>query len=260
MSKLKGEVLEIRKNLSQITAADASSQTEKVIDLLICLEKLNVTAAVIKETKIGSTVANIKKLYEKKNESIVSKTKELLLSWKKIIEGDGIVKKVDTQNNEKNMITGIIEKYNPSRKKIVYEFAKCFGVDAEIDEKFSELIGYRIEEQVNIMYESNISGYNTKVRSLLINLKKNENIRKLIVQGRLQPLELVQLSPEELATESRKKTRDKELYEESDKRRNDWQAAHISEIRESLGIEYSDEWIWDQADISDDDFDVDGDD
>lgn len=262
MLKVKSEVLEIRRNLSQVSAAEASSQIEKVIDLLVCLEKLSLTAVVIKETKIGSTVAQLKKLYEKKNDSITSKTKELLLSWKKIIEVDETDKKLDIiHNQEKNFVTGTIDKYNPTRKKIVYELAKCFGMDAKIDEKRSELIGYRIEAQVNVLYDydSNINGYNTKVRSLLTNLKKNENMRKLIAQGQLSPSELVQLSPEELATESRKKARDKESYEESDKRRNDWQAAHLSEIRESLGIEYSDEWIWDQADASDDDFDVDGD-
>jgi hypothetical protein len=70
MSKIKVEILEIRKNLSRIGAADASSETEKVIDLLTCLEKFSVSATVIKETKIGSTVAQIKKLYEKKNELI----------------------------------------------------------------------------------------------------------------------------------------------------------------------------------------------
>ena len=77
----KGLVLELKSNLDK--ALENLASNEEIEDLLVALNKLPVTLELLRSTKIGQTVANVKKQHPEGE--IGSLSKEMVANWKKLV-------------------------------------------------------------------------------------------------------------------------------------------------------------------------------
>jgi hypothetical protein len=99
-----------------------------------------------------------------------------------------------------------------NRQKICTLFAECLTSE-ETEFTKSRALAIEIEQSVENLYGSSEDdggkGYTVKARSLLYNLRRNEDLRAAIIRGEVQPSSLAQLSSEDLATEEVKGRRKK---------------------------------------------------
>ena len=89
----------------------------------------------------------------------------------------------------------------------------------------------------NIMFEKykDIKAYSDKARSLVFNLKdpKNPDLRFYVMTGQLEPLQLVTMSPKDLASEAAKQERKATTESNMQSRRTDW---HIENAKATKGF------------------------
>lgn len=116
-----------------------------------------------------------------------------------------------------------------------------------------EAIALKIENSVNDLssFDKHLKEYNSKVRSLLFNLKKNENLRENLISGSVTSNELVKFSLLELANNETRIKKQKEYDYEIDGRRTDWLNEHKVELQVGLGLDPNNIWVYDEdSDIS----------
>ena len=121
------------------------------------------------------------------------------------------------------------------------------------DESISSQIAYNIESELNKLHPENIqlSEYNTKTRSLLYNLKKNENLRSNLLSHTLSPHHLIHMTPNELATNEMQLLREKIGNDDKEERRLDWVEAHKEEIQADNGLDPNNVWEYEKEVESD---------
>lgn len=103
----------------------------------------------------------------------------------------------------------------------------------------SNFIAYNIEQSIHKLHsaEYDSKNYTSKARSLIFNLKKNEQLRLDMLDGSLDPSELVFLSANELATDEKKKLREGEMKSGTLERRSDFMDITRNERMKSNGID-----------------------
>ena len=121
------------------------------------------------------------------------------------------------------------------------------------DDSISTQIAYNIESEINKLHPENIqlSEYNTKTRSLLYNLKKNENLRTNLFSHTLSPHYLIRMTPNELATNEMQLLREKIGNDDKEERRLDWVEAHKEEIQADNGLDPNNVWEYEKEVESD---------
>lgn len=315
---IKQECLQIRKQLTESIKGDIKSlSSELVIDLLKALSSLQLTAEIVKDTKIGSTVSAVSKKFTitqtaenggeeivetAEYKEIVSRSRELMIEWKKVIEGaksngDNIkaassssAYSASSQSSQpsssstspNNTILRIQQVKQPrsstssssssssalsqtqqdalnemgdARRKIFQLFFDAMKLDSDTSARVAEMIGFSIEEAINNSspFERDSKQYNTKVRSLLFNLKKNKSLRTDLTNGSLHPSLLVTLSAADLATDELRQARQQESNLDKESRRSDWIEENKQAIREAIGCVRApeDEWVYSDGDESD---------
>ena len=272
MSRLADEINAIKKALNDIIAgaADAlNSHSERVMDLVAALSKIAITPQVIKETKIGNLVANVKAKYSG-NAAVAEAAKEVLLKWKKIIEGSG--KKPSGSKEDKaaprsgpsgssySLSAELRDKLTslPAGRqnaiKLLTDSAKVGLQSTDVDKlAIAGIVGYKVEEEMDLMLDfgRNNKAYSAKLRTLMFNLKKNVALRERLLSGSLEPRDLVGMTSEQLATDELKSRRGQITSECIESRRADWLQEHLVGIRTDIGIDpHLEEWVYDSDDDS----------
>ncbi len=197
-SRIKQTLIEMRKSLEKMITED--NQEEKILDELIVLGSIPMTVDLIKESKLGKTVSNVKdKFDQNESKNISNKAKEILVDWKRIIEhqksagqGDHKHHVVDVANfNTKTSVVasshpdlkGYIDGLAPTRRSIVGVFSNIFKVSANPAHADSIAVG--IEEALQVQFPSDESSttkqYTVRAKQLSFNIKKNDVSTAMIV-------------------------------------------------------------------------------
>lgn len=134
----------------------------------------------------------------------------------------------------------------PNRKKMTSKFHEMFSLSKSSLQKvgmnptaLSSLSTSRaaeVEEAVQQHSKGNKIAYADKLRSLLFNLKKNEELRNQVLLGQIPPQELVTLPTEKLATAQSAKRKSQIVQSQQDSWRLDWEQANESKVNEICGI------------------------
>ena len=89
-NRISCEIQEIKKSLEK--AVKTNESFEKIIDILQALENIKMTPALIKESKLGKTLAALRSSYSsEKSDSpdICNLARDIMVNWKKIVEEQG---------------------------------------------------------------------------------------------------------------------------------------------------------------------------
>jgi hypothetical protein len=118
----------------------------------------------------------------------------------------------------------ILNKLSEQRKRIYNLFLESLKQSPYKSLADLEATSLKIENSVNDLssFDKNLKEYNSKVRSLLFNLKKNESLRENLICGSVTSKELVKFSLFELANNETRIKKQKEYDYEVDGRRTDW--------------------------------------
>ena len=79
--------------------------------------------------------------------------------------------------------------------------------------------------------------YSTKVRQLIYNLKRNDQLRQKVASGECHPQHLVRMSPLDLAPEEKKNERDELGNNELDSKRSDYYKENRDKILREIGVD-----------------------
>lgn len=163
----------LRKSLEKVV--DDHSEQERIADELDAIAALKVTPNMIKDSKLGKILLKIREKFDKSS-SISNKAKDILINWKRIVEGNQkefsvkadtkvtIHRKPDFPVEYRNSLTSL-------RKSMVSIFQGIFK-----ESPASEQISFHIEKALhdNFSSDSQQKTYNAKAKQLSFNLKKNE--------------------------------------------------------------------------------------
>ena len=192
-SRVKTNLHDIRKSLEKYI--NQEDQNEKIFDILNILENENLTAKLIKESKLGKIVNQVKEKFDKVSNDISNKAKNILIQWKKIIEHGNhssndkhsIHHKIDSANfntdtsaigNQNdldlNKLKATIEML-PTIRKSIYQIFYNLLIDST-DNYHAISIAIQIEDALNQQScnDASSKNYSNKAKSLLFNLKKND--------------------------------------------------------------------------------------
>jgi transcription elongation factor S-II len=254
----------VRKLQSSLVKASENSDDhiDRIQDLLQRLGELPITIEVLTETLIGKDVA---KLRQSSNDSIVNLAKSLVTKWKKVAAAAASPSAASApvrrdSNAGKAAAKPAQQPYNPSdewnsivpiqRQKICEKLYEVLILSKksltatsknEEDEKIQEFLPTAAKCAVAI--EAAVTGlrlsqdaYNDKVRSLLFNLKKNNNLRNDVLLQHTSSTALVQMSSEQLADDQTVAARIQESQKLQESKRLDWEQANEGKINEMCGI------------------------
>lgn len=233
---------------------DGEKDVERMLDLVKALRDIPMTIEVLKETEIGKVVSNVRKQTEGETSDIA---RELVRAWKAIAAVDrssprpasngqkaaGESKQAEPKALERGVSTGSDKEPEfeielvPGRQKVVDLLVRCLETDAQ--PKIAQAIAYAVEHEINCMFDSHAEKqkYMGKARMLKANLTQNAELRSALCQGELPPGRLVQLSPEEMATDEQRQQRQEAKNVDMESRRSDWLQVNREKIQKSLGIE-----------------------
>lgn len=93
--------------------------------------------------------------------------------------------------------------------------------------------------------------YTERIRTLVINMKKNSALRDAVVSGTLPPAELATMPTAQLATEEVFRLRQAAAAELSEARMLDWEKAHAADLARDCGVDPDNVWEYDADDASD---------
>eukprot|EP01114_Cavostelium_apophysatum_P016385 TRINITY_DN4644_c0_g1_i1.p1 TRINITY_DN4644_c0_g1~~TRINITY_DN4644_c0_g1_i1.p1 ORF type:complete len:296 (+),score=84.30 TRINITY_DN4644_c0_g1_i1:103-990(+) len=221
---------------------DAEDTTEdRVLEALRSLEKKDITADIIRTTRIGATVGKLRKRFT--NTKINSESSVLVERWKKVIqketstsspqerrEGDNGKRRADKDDEDRESLKIVVKraktdddednkskskaKPKPSggedgkRAKCIEMLRDSIGADSEyvldpVD------VATEIEQELFKTHGGANAAYTTKLRSLVFNIKKNTDLRQTLMQGGIPPSKLCSMAPADMASGELKELRKK---------------------------------------------------
>jgi len=259
------EVAQIHRRLSKFLKGEKSN-VQEMGDVLTHLETVHMTYSILKETKIGQTVAKLRK---HETELLAGKAKILVKKWKALamsprpsasdisqsstptstpattpkkshsIAHSTGVKKTTTVSSKVNFIPTGLSKVRAVVREKLKEILDVSHGDVEGD---SAAAATDIEVAMAGEYRMDLPGenkkeYTGKFRQLSFNLKKNASLREDLLQRNVSGESLIKMSPEELATEEKRKEIEKLRDDAFQRSRLDWAEANAEKINKQCGIE-----------------------
>eukprot|EP01038_Epipyxis_sp_PR26KG_P004209 gene4209-5983_t len=239
---------------------------ESIGDMLEVLSKLDVTVDALKASKIGSILLDIKKNYDGKE--VGTKSKQLIGKWRKMFpvtttnnkeqkksipnlstdtkKNQEESQKSDSQqsfnngedNNDDDDDVGIeYNKLPKLRKQIIDILANSFKLNS--NESLAKFIAFNVEAAINFLHSAELDTklYTNKAQTLSVNLKRNEQLRKDVIEGIVSPNQLPYLSTNELATAAQRKEREEVAKNAIMARRGDLYELTRQDIMRANGID-----------------------
>ena len=251
------EVVQLKEALVK---ADKEGDLERVMDALKALAAVeNMTEAVVKKSKAGKALKDMKGIYEKKGEKEIAGTiLDILKAWTKMAKQSAGKKAAGSAVGESRAATSSsavaaptlvpLGALAPHRRKIIDVMtaslkAKATGKSGTVD---PHGIARAIENLINAKspYDEdnfkNNAEYTSKVRTLVFNIKKNGDLANAIIDGTISPPELLSLTPDDLADEALVKKRRDIAELDANARRTDWLDVNKAKILANCGVEEDD--------------------
>jgi len=273
MSRVEAEILGLRKSLDKaLTNASGDGGVEvEVGEMMQALSEVEMTLELLRSTKIGVTVAAVKKRYP--DAKIGNLAKDMIALWKELVptkaapavQSGGSGSGSGSNSATASKLTTIggaaaaaaaaavidisptpshadprYEALPPPRKKIVDLLAEKLKMSAtEANAIAAEFMACTIETGIHNMFDSDSdkANYATKARSLLHNLKNNENLRRNIIDGVLDAELVVHLTAAQLASEEKTKEAEKAKEDAVAERRGDWVRIQRDQIMRDNGLD-----------------------
>ncbi len=204
-TRVKETLGEIRKSLEKLL--NDETEDERIRDELAALAEIPMTPELIKDSKLGKIILNIREKYDSKDANISNQAKSILIGWKNIIEkhkhvassssavkDDNGGSKTDTH---KGLTSANVAKFNLStsvsspskpdmkayisqlpatRAAIVNVFSNIFKASANPAMSDSIAVGIEeaMQEQFPLDSSASAKHYNVKAKLLSFNIKKNQ--------------------------------------------------------------------------------------
>ena len=232
--------------------AALSKDDANVGDVLSRLEEVNMTLELLKKSLIGKALAK-----HKNDEDVGPRVRALVKKWKQVAantsSSDGNAKKAARRDSLGDSVRGDAKAeaewaHLPTMRqnvcKKLYESllrAKSAmvadGINAEV---IDHLLGPRaveIEDAIQEKYKYEKKDYIDKARSLSFNFKKNVPLCQEVILGQIQPVVVVSLTPEQLASDEAIKERAQDAAKLIESKRLDWEQSNEDKINKMCGIE-----------------------
>eukprot|EP01084_Bolivina_argentea_P313195 542350_1 len=126
------------------------------------------------------------------------------------------------------------------RKKLAEVLGKQVAGNIGTDIIASTSIGVETAVEQATPFTTAKGDYTAKLRSLLFNLKKNQELRTQVLTGAISPDVFVNMKPSELMTREKKSQMEMQAKEMSEARRLDWREKNSEEINKQCGIKNQD--------------------
>jgi len=254
MSRVETEMNNLRVSLEK---GLESSETESMMDVLKALEQLPISIALLKSTKIGNTLQDVKKKFAESE--VGTNARNLITKWKKDCEAQLPPKTPKSEANgskegsvasstaslvrtpsteiEDDAADELYDQLTPIRKTIMEMFTQCFKLNA--NGAVSRFLAFNVESSMDKLHSSlkDQKLYMNKAKSLAFNLKKNEKLRLEVINGSLPPDQLPHLSSNELATDELRGIRQETSKNATLARRGDLYEITRNEILSANGID-----------------------
>ncbi|RLO11440.1 hypothetical protein DYB28_012641 [Aphanomyces astaci] len=297
------DVVNLHKRLTKFLAGEDNDQNG-VADAMEHLNTVDMTLAILKDTKIGQTIAKLRK---HEAEVVSSKAKHLLKKWKTLasrpsdsdIKVDPDVKSemgtpkvsptasdLSAKDESKWSVKVEAIKDEPKRpvkddpaatpitirRAPVHAFSSQLNstpfefipkglqdVRATVRRKLKEVLS--VAETPELVAEAEFVAvgievamarefkmdsarntnegkkhYTDKYRQVSFNLKKNESLRQNLLTHHISGDQLIKMSPDEMATEERRKEMDQLRDDAFQRARLDWAEANADKINKACGI------------------------
>lgn len=238
----------------------SSAFYDRCLDILNELSKLPIDLSVLSKTLIGTVVSKFKKC---EDEKVSSMAKLLVKKWKGVASQNGV------KNSSTSTTTQTTKASKPAqaprrpsvqrppvpqasaptppqwislstlRKNICQKFYEVFAASSKgTKHPMEKLISVctDIESALQLFSRNDAPTYKEKARSLMFNLKRNEQLRNNLLNGDVEPSDLMKMSPEQLATTEKQAEREKLEKDIQDSRRLDWEQANEDKINDLCGI------------------------
>jgi len=271
------DVRNIRKNLEKYEDNIDLLTSASTLDMLKSLRDMDITVDMLKSTRIGVTVAKVKKHAPNKSESFKI-ARDLVASWKKTVDkAKNDAKSNHTSKNsngskDKTALSSSSTPSSSSKKSSAYNNAsanannatenninpsQAFAALAENRKKMATLFLSTLETSKNTSKESplsvaigieaaihakypintNAKEYQKKVKHLVGSLKKNERLRQALLDGDETPSEIICADLNKLLTAEQWAAKNKNRQEAADERNEDWLQDNIEAVESVLGLE-----------------------
>nr|CCA17716.1 transcription elongation factor putative [Albugo laibachii Nc14]CCA18362.1 transcription elongation factor putative [Albugo laibachii Nc14] len=261
------EVAHLHRKLLRFQRGD-STDIGEALDLLRALESKPITVNILKETKLGQTVAKLRK---HDSEKIQNQSRNLIHSWKSILT---LSPRTNSSSSLSPTAAGTLAKSassiskpkspsveTPKRKETKSSSSASFlppGLDkmratvrtkmkenlelADADTSNAPDVATAIEIAMARMFSVGFPGenkkdYTAKFRQLSFNLKKNARLREDLLLDVVSAEQLINMSPEELATDEKRHEIEKLRDDAFQRARLDWADANEDKINKQCGIE-----------------------
>ncbi len=219
--------VEILKHREHLEKHIASNKIHLVIDILDQLVLWKASKELLKSTRIGIVVNDVRK-HENANDKIKEMAKKCIEKWKNDVS-DGRKPSSDSLDN-KPPSTPSIAARSAENEDIVVERTitsddvsftskgdkirdRCIGmlyaalaIGSDLDGDIIVRKAMVVEQKVYELFDKVSDQYKSKIRSLQFNLKDKSNtkLRTRVLHGDISPDKFVKMSPEELASEEKK--------------------------------------------------------
>jgi transcription elongation factor S-II len=261
-SKVVGEVNSLKEALLKELPAESDASVERCQDILLALQKTDMTLDILTETLVGASVNKLKA-----HQALGPSVKALIKQWKQLASkannNGGATststskpaaaaerRKSDSSHGDDNG-----DHYNPESEWVnlpshrssicqkLYDIlltAKPALLEQGVAESvLLPLTAPRAAELEHAVYSfarNNRKIYMDKARSISFNLKKNTKLAVSLLLGSLDATRLVTMSAEALASDDVRKTRETAALKLIDSKRLDWDTANETKINEMCGI------------------------
>lgn len=251
--------------LKQQARPSGEGRSEKILDILQRLDKVEMDLAILSETLIGASVSKLK---SHADANVASTAKKMVKKWKGVAKQAGAsvsspkpaassgggAKKASRQGQLKRSSSAGIGEIDAEaewqglpklRVNICKKFHAIFLMSkVELSKELNESAvkqlclarAGEVEESIESWSKGAKQAYTEKVRGLVFNLKKNAQIRERVILGQISADRLPKMTPEQLATDEKAKERDATVKKLQDSRRLDWDQANESKINDMCGI------------------------
>lgn len=242
-----------------------NDDVERAMGMIRKVSKIPMSIETLKETRIGVTMAKLRK---HSNEKLASQAKELVKKWKSVASSPHSSEKSTASKKNQPSPTSTSSHSSSSPKESTPTATTSHKFMSATDPKFlppnlskpravarskfkdilqdvdGDFVGAALEIELAMAKKfsmdlpaENKKDYVGKFRQLSFNLKKNRALRERLVHGEMMGEELIKLTSEELATAERKKQNEKLRDDAFQRSRLDWAEANEDKINKQCGIE-----------------------
>jgi transcription elongation factor S-II len=236
-TKVKNELLTLSSALGK------TDDINRITDILKTLATLELSYPLLKETKIGQVVSKYRK---HEAEGVAEAAKQLLKSWKKLAPSTPRSTKETEKWGEEEEEGGAKPKPNaPPRKpppadgmrNIAYKrLLGVFNIDGLFEETETEQKAIELEDEMHQKFQGDKKGYKEKYMQLILNLKKNDNLRANVMNDSTPAASMMTMSSQDMQTEEMKEHIEKGLDYIRNEMRLNWSEVNEDKINAQCNI------------------------